>query len=289
MRTRRPKPHTATTRASYWLASLFRDGRDATPSMMMNRYLLLSLCRHTDPSSCHVVDDERRAMETTLGRLTFRNLLTCDSSAVLLCAIVQKHAIGKLSSAVDRYVIDATRAVATQHDAASEYKLYSARYLLHRLDRAPYSPPPVCELPHHPGPLLLAGEQDLRDVANRIAVLTEYGARAADIPHGLLTIIETLALHSLRKYNLALAGVLLRALSYAGAASGHGVQVARDFLLDHQRDDGSFGYLGPETAALAQRRPRLRPESVTLNATLVCLWTLAETSPSPFSLYRDLS
>ena len=93
----------------------------------------------------------------------------------------------------------------------------------------------------------------------------------------VVEVLSGLALSDLRAYRLFPACAALRALSRLGPSGASAAREGCDHLLLQQRASGSFGFFGPETAAVEREAKGLSAATdVYLPATFECLWTLAE-------------
>ena len=72
--------------------------------------------------------------------------------------------------------------------------------------------------------------------------------------------VTTWAMTSLQDYKLAQASELLRACGALCPPVDPAIIAGVGFLMMHQRNDGAFGFLGPECTRLSETRPDVRPE-----------------------------
>jgi hypothetical protein len=167
---------------------------------------------------------------------------------------------------------------------------------LHSMDLA--APPPhasVADIESWFGQLALdSGASQFERALLCVQAWTASGTRTVR-PHGvtewLPDLMAGLLVHACRRYNLMEASSLLRAASWITEPESHAhrvLHICASYLVFNQREDGAFGFIGPE---LAKRRQEMGAEAsgndCCLALTASCLVALTETF-RPWRLLRDL-
>ena len=124
------------------------------------------------------------------------------------------------------------------------------------------------------------------DITHEIFAMTERGQRPFPFPSGTderyaKMTVRYLLKKSMQKGMLDLAAELLVNLAFLGEGNSKLASQAREFLIQRQNPDGSFGKYDPEKARRANGNPRydVRIGSY-LHTTMVSVWALSETTPS---------
>ena len=133
---------------------------------------------------------------------------------------------------------------------------------------------------------LAAGLSDVRTLTMLINSYAAFGGRAEMGPFDSTfgDLVSGLTTHFLRQYDFETGCALLRAARYTDVRLDPGLE----FLMFHQRPEGSFGFFGIEEPRLRQTLPDFDADrDLYLSVTLECVWTLAE-SASDWRLYTSL-
>lgn len=189
--------------------------------------------------------------------------------------------------------LDALRA-APPSDAESDLALCESRILVHALGLHPEPPGlAVSNVLQHLRSIDLSNRALTEDLLLRVNSCTAYGLRAVEPPvemSNLCRLLQALALHSLRVYDLPAACRAIRALCHLGPIARRGTQECAGYLLLQQLPSGPFGFYGPEIADLTRDTEGIVPVAdLYLPVMLECLWALAEVLDESWSLYRAVA
>jgi hypothetical protein len=137
--------------------------------------------------------------------------------------------------------------------------------------------------------LLLTDPAALAGTLDRLEAATRMGLAAVRVPEALLATLEAILLAHLQDHRLAAAARLLRLLAYLGGERRRVFVLGIEFLALVQDPSGSFGFFDRQIRALERKGEPFAARQLQMEATVACLWTLAETTaPGGYRLVRDL-
>jgi hypothetical protein len=160
---------------------------------------------------------------------------------------------------------------------------YEARLLLSHLGYVEGPPDFDVETlsDHAEGLDIPASTEGLEDLLRRIEAITALGTRRISVPAKATWIIELLgglSMAAYKSYDFVTGGRALRAVHYLGNVE-YLAQECMTYIRLHQRDDGRFGYFGPEEESLIAAIATFDPwRDLYLPVCISCLRTVAEVS-----------
>jgi hypothetical protein len=134
--------------------------------------------------------------------------------------------------------------------------------------------------------LLLASPQLLSEICNYICIDTLGGTiqfTPTEDERLLSELLLPIALERLRRYELELGCMLIRALLYLDRSLPTQLDPALQWLAAQQTNAGNFGYFASQCQQLSF------PQELMLDTTISCLWTLAEWRVANFRLFGSIA
>jgi hypothetical protein len=267
------------------------EWNNLTPSDHLNLTLIFSLCDAISPRLGRLVRRTLHEATDRIAHLSYDSLFECDGVAVLMCMLIQ-HRLGR--SPGEGYISFAELAAQALHDAETcsdaslRAALFPSQFLLNRLGLCAEPAKIACKWPPC-SELLTANTETLRSQTRMVAAAAVFGQERVSAPEGIIKILEATSLTVLQDYDVDLASELLRTLVYVGRSDSQAVEYSRQFILANQECDGDFGLLSfdePQSLRPAQPFETLMQRKIA--ASLLSLWTLAETAASPVFLFHHL-
>lgn len=273
-----------------WLGSVTDQLTEDDTPQLLQAYVATVICGDLQPE---LQPDVRRQTEQIRVKLNSRieqGLARCNGTTVLLCCVLEYNLWGEMLPALKDYAQRAAAALQELPAAVVGEEFHTAGMLLATigLSAEPLHPAATTFAPAL-SPLLMGDEKTTRALTSRIESLTCYGIYPVEEPVGLSVVLECLMMAALRRYNMELAGTLLRSLLYLGKREGLALDTALQFVLHSHNSTGSFGFFDEEIKQLRKDAPEPYASlRIYLPVSLSCLWTLAEARLDDYRLFRDV-
>lgn len=286
---RAPELAEVAPRSLKWLKEALEELSSRHLPQLLQASALAALCADIEPE---LTEEAARTCEIVRAKAKESDdsqIYACNGASILLYCVVEQQLLGEVSPRFRDYADQSAQVIRDLPASEREGHFHAPRLLLSRLGM--YSEPLFTTTPLSVDlACLISGElRQTQEVVRRIESLTLYGTVPPECPVGLDSVLESIMMIELRRYNLEPASAILRALAYLGRKGGLAWRTARHFLLAQQRADGSFGFYDEEADYLAaQTSDQLSPLKFQLAVTLACLWSLAETGLEDYRLYRDV-
>jgi hypothetical protein len=190
--------------------------------------------------------------------------------------------------------------LASRASGVQEHGFGQLECLLRAVGLASPAPEPQCldsasieglarSVPSHQGP------ESMQSLFEELAAAGRWGLGVGHVDRAsewLLELASAWGLYALRRYDLIAGANRLRVVGWCNPGNKatranlhHGIE----FLLQQQRPEGDFGFLGPELRRYREMDPPGPGEiELRLLVTTECMWTLAEAVRPSWRLYSSL-
>jgi hypothetical protein len=272
-----------------WLGSVATQLTENDSPQLLQAYVAAVTCGDLQPELQNDVIKKIERIRAKLNSRLEQGLTRCNGTTVLLCCVLEHNLWGEMLPALKDYADRAATALDELPASVVAEEFYAARMLLAAVGL--FSEPPPSESTFAPDlfSLMMGDEKTTRNLTSRIESLTCYGTYSVKASVELDAVLECLMMAALRRYNMELAGTLLRSLLYLGKREGLAIRTALQFILNSHNADGSFGFFDEEIKQLRKDGPEPYASlRIHLPVSLSCLWTLAEANLENYRLFRDL-
>jgi hypothetical protein len=273
-----------------WLESVPEQLTENDTSLLLQALIIAGLSGDIAPERQKTVSGIIEKILSKLRPNLERKIHHCSGTSVLLCCVIEKNIVGEMLPEFEQYAIQAASVLKEIPSTEITEAYQAARILLARLGLLAAPVPVAASFTPDLFTLLTGDEKTVRATANRIAATTYYGKHGVAAPDGLDMVLESITMHTLRRYKLELSGLLLRAIAYLGYRESLGMRTARNYIIANQSMDGPFGFFDEEIEAMRQEVPEPYASlRLQLPVSLACLWALAETTEDNYRLLWDLA
>jgi hypothetical protein len=228
-----------------------------------------------------------------LGRES--DIINCDAALALLSAGIFRKL--KLKSKVLENFVHLSYRVINSYTFKSytdEAKLFLTRILLHKINS-------VGEFKYNQIPEVYL--KDLVKTTNCmngldilfccITAITMFGHKKISnraFLEEVYTVISSFMFHALSEYNIDLGLKLLRGIRYLDLHKTKTVEQSLNYIINQQRQDGRFGFFGPESVLLSKLNNTSNCDVclLYLPVTVSAIWTFAEIMSKDFILIHSI-
>jgi hypothetical protein len=272
-----------------WLGSVTTRLTANDSAQLLQAYVAAVICGDLQPELRNKVIKKIEKIRAKLNNGLEQRLTRCRGTTVLLCCVLEYNVWGEMLPALKDYADRAATALYELPASVVADEFYAARMLLATVGLFSEPLPSTLEFAPDLSSLLMGDENTTRNLTSRIESLTCCGTYSVKASVELDAVLECLMMAALRRYNIELAGTLLRSLLYLGKREGLAIRTALQFLLNSHNADGSFGFFDEEIKQLRKDGPEPYASlRIHLPVSISCLWTLAEAHLDDYRLFRDL-
>lgn len=272
-----------------WLGSVTTQLTENDTPQLLQAYVAAVICSDLQPDLQNEVVKETEKIRTKLNSRLEQGLAQCNGSTVLLCCLLEHNLGGEMLPALKGYAHRAATALDELPVSVVAEEFYAAGTLLAAIGLSSAPPPPASTFAPALSALIMGDEKTTRDLTSLIESRTCYGTYSVETPGGLGAVLECLMMATVRRYNLELAGTLLRSLLYLGKKDGLAISTTLQFILCSHNATGSFGFFDEEIKQLRKDGPEPYASlRIHLPVSVSCLWALAEANLDDYRLFRDL-
>jgi len=139
-----------------------------------------------------------------------------------------------------------------------------------------------------------ASEENLTALINYVSRSTSFGLHPiqendSQFTNDINSRLAALAFYYLNHYKLDEALMLIRAMNHQKMNSTQSFQQVFTYILNQQREDGSYGFYSDEIKQIAKSDPKFDSvKRITLPLTVSAMWTIAEANTCSFSLFNSI-
>jgi hypothetical protein len=272
-----------------WLGSVTTQLTENDTAQLLQAYVAAVICGDLQPELQNNVIEKIEKIRAKLSSRLEHGLTRCNGTTVLLCCVLEYNLWGEMLPALKDYADRAATALDELPASIVADEFCAAGMLLAAVGLFSEALPSALTFAPDLSSLLMGDEETTRNLTSRIESLTCYGTYSVKASGELDAVLECLMMAALRRYNLELAGTLLRSLLYLGKREGLAIRTALQFFLNSHNADGSFGFFDEEIKQLRKEGPEPYASlRIHLPVSLSCLWTLAEANLDNYRLFRDL-
>jgi hypothetical protein len=281
-------------RSALWLESLPLDDTPISLSCTSLLQMLVAwwICGRTDALDSPLPSRIAELLPV-LGADAAFQFAQCDAALVLVsCGVLRAigRAVPSLESFVKRVAVAVHGLGSSDVDSST---MFATTYLLNRLGLASLQRPPVpvrlCAIPLREA--WFASDEVVRMLCLEIGAATSFGAELLpgdqEFSRQLSGLLTTWSLQYARNYNLEMYCLVRRCLHYAHLDVRDDRDESMTFLSAQQRQDGRFGFVGPEELQLRLGGSTGSAYELHLPLTLTVLWTFYETLTPNVTLFSS--
>ncbi|MFQ6029175.1 MAG: hypothetical protein ACE5Q6_16985 [Dehalococcoidia bacterium] len=278
----------AVDRNVQWFAAVSRELIQADTSTQLQACICLAIGDELGTHTRDLAHARLRELLAVLGEKDLGELWKGKLEHALMVGLIQRAYLGELSPNFASLIRRVNEDLGQLPPEQLPLRYQTAFLFLHRYGYQPYPETPDFDWPDDLYGLLMAEESELGTLCARLGLSTDFGCREVEVPEGLPFVLHACALNAWKAYNVEIAGALTRTLANLGERDSLGLRSTREFILQNQHPDGSFGFLGKEIYESQMKGTNFAALKLQVPFALHCLWTLAETKEAPYSLRHQI-
>lgn len=270
-----------------WFGELVASERTDDLTLLLQAAVAAAVCADADPAAVPAARETLARARERYARALRAGMRCTHWTALLSACVVDRAAFGGMLPELEQWAGAAAQALAGVPGEQRAQAYLPAWLLLSRLDLLPPPPLPDDRVDARDWTGLLLDPAQLDEAVREVERRSLHGLRPVAAPPELRRVMEATLYCRMSDYRLDGACVLLRALAYLDGGATPATRAARRFVALQQDQDGAFGFLDEEIAAVAASAAGPHPGAgLRAGVSLECVWTLAEAGG--YRLFRDL-